>query len=74
MLRQITLLNCITNRLLRIFNKCSKMFSLNYVRVCDIVLSLFWTQHKTTTFSKIPVAYMCNNVYDCAYRKVLGLL
>ena len=59
----------ISNRLVRLFNKCSKPVLLELCRsFCTVFYCLyFWTNHKKTTLSKIRVAY--NNVY----RKILGV-
>ena len=63
------MLYCRSNRLVRLFNKCSKPVLLELRRsFCTVFYCpYFWTQHKKTTFSKIRVAY--NNVY----RKILGV-
>ena len=65
-LKQMRMLNCRSNRLVRLFNKCSKPVLLELCRnFCTVFTAcserLFWTQYKKTTFSKIKVAY--NNVY-----------
>ena len=68
MLRQMRLLYCRSNRLLRMFNKCSKNVLIELFRsfCTTFYCPYFWTVHKKATFSKIRVAY--NNVY----RKLLG--
>ena len=68
MLRQMRLLYCRSNRLLRMFNKCSKNVLIELCRsfCTTFYCPYFWTVHKKATFSKIRVAY--NNVY----RKLLG--
>ena len=66
MLRQMRLLYCRSNRLIRMFNKCSQNILIR--SFCTTFnCPYFWTQHKKATFSKLRVAY--NNVY----RKVFGL-
>ena len=69
MLRQMRLLYCRSNRLFRMFNKCSKHVLIELCRsfCTTFYCPYFWTAYKKTTFSKIRVAY--NNVY----RKLLGL-
>ena len=57
------MLYCRSNRLVRLFNKCSKPA---FLALCRSFCTAFycpylWTQYKKTTFSKIRVAY--NNVY-----------
>ena len=68
-LKQMRMLYCRSNRLVRLFNKCSKPVLLELCRsFCTVFYCpYFWTQYKKTTFSKIRVAY--NNVY----RKILGV-
>ena len=68
-LKQMRMLYCRPNRLVRLFNKCSKPVLLELCRsFCTVFYCpYFWTQYKKTTFSKIRVAY--NNVY----RKILGV-
>ena len=63
------MLYCRSNRLVRLFNKCSKPVLLELCRsFCTILYCpYFWTNYKKTTLSKIRVAY--NNVY----RKILGV-
>ena len=63
------MLYCRSNRLVRLFNKCSKPVLLELCRrFCKaFYCPYFWTQYKKTTFSKIRVAY--NDV--C--RKILGV-
>ena len=63
------LLYCRSNRLVRLFSKCSKTVLIELCRsFCTTFYSpYFWTQYKKATFSKLRVAY--NNVY----RKILGL-
>ena len=63
MLKQMRMLYCRSNRLVRLFSKCSKPVLLELCRS----FSYFWTNYKKTTFSKIRVAY--NNVY----RKILDV-
>ena len=65
------MLYCRSNRLVRLFNKCSKPVLLELWRsFCTVFYCLyFWTQYKKTTFYKIRVAYMYNNIY----RKILGV-
>ena len=68
MLRQMILLYCRSNRLFRMFNKCSKNV---LIELCKSFCTTcychhFWTVHKKATFIKIRVAY--KNVY----RKLLG--
>ena len=69
MLRQMRLLYCRSNRLIRMFNKCSQNVLIELCRsfCTTFYCPYFWTQHKKATFSKFRVAY--NNVY----RKVFGL-
>ena len=69
MLRQMRLLYCRSNRLIRMFNKCSQNVLIELCRsfCTTFYCPYFWTQHKKATFSKLRVAY--NNVY----RKVFGL-
>ena len=69
MLRQMRRLYCRSNRLFRMFNKCSKHVLIELCRsfCTTFYCPYFWTAYKKTTFSKIRVAY--NNVY----RKLLGL-
>ena len=57
------MLYCKSNRLVRLFNKCSKPVLLELCRSFYTVFycPYFWTQCKKTTFSKIRVAY--NNVF-----------
>ena len=63
------LLYCRSNRLIRMFNKCSQNVLIELCRsfCTTFYCPYFWTQHKKATFSKLRVAY--NNVY----RKVFGL-
>ena len=63
------MLYCRSNRLVRLFSKCSNPVLLESCRnFCTVFYcSYFWTNYKKTTFSKIRVAY--NNVY----RKILGV-
>ena len=67
--KQMKMLYCRSNRLVRLLNKCSNPVLLELCRSFCTVLycPYFWTQHKKTTFSKIRVAY--NNVY----REILGV-
>ena len=60
---------CRSNRLVRLFNKCSKPVLLELCRsFCTVFYCpYFWTHYEQTTFSKIRVAY--NNVY----WKILGV-
>ena len=69
MLRQMRLLYYRSNRLVGLFNKCSKTVLIELCRrFCTIFYRLYFeTQYKKATFSKLRVAY--NNVY----RKILGL-
>ena len=69
MLKQMRMLYCRSNQLVRLFNKCSKPVSLEFCRSFFTVFycSYFRTNYKKTTFSKIRVAY--NNVY----RKILDV-
>ena len=69
MLRQMRLLYCRSNRLIRMFNKCSQNVLIELCRsfCTTFYCPYFWTQHKKATFSKLRVAY--NNVY----RKIFGL-
>ena len=62
-LKQMRMLYCRSNRLVRLFNKCSKPVLLELCwSLCKVFYCpYFWTQYKKTTFSKIRVAY--NNVY-----------
>ena len=62
-LKQMRMLYCRSNRLVRLFNKCSKPVLRELCRSFCTVLycPYFWTNYKKTTFSKIRVAY--NNVY-----------
>ena len=62
MLRQIRLLYCRSNRLIRMFNKCSQNVLIELCRsfCTTFYCPYFWTQHKKATFSKLRVAY--NNV------------
>ena len=63
--RQMRLLYCRSNRLVRLFSKCSKTV---LIELCTtFYCPYFYTQYKKATFSKLRVAY--NNVY----RKILGL-
>ena len=68
-LKQMRMLYCRSNRLVRLFNKYSKPVLLELCRsFCTIFYCpYFWTNYKKTTLSKIRVAY--NNVY----RKILGV-
>ena len=63
------MLYCSSNRLVRLFNKCSKPIFLElYWSFCTVFYCpCLWTHYKKTTFCKIRVA--CNNVY----WKVLGV-
>ena len=69
MLRQMRLLYCRSNRLIRMFDKCIQNVLIELCRsfCTTFYCPYFWTQHKKATFSKLLVAY--NNVY----RKVFGL-
>ena len=62
-LKQMRMLYCRSNRLVRLFNKCSIPVLLELCRsFCTVFCCpYFWTNHKKTTLSKIRVAY--NNVY-----------
>ena len=68
-LKQMRMLYCRSNRLVKLFNKCSKPVLLELCRsFCAVFYCpYFWTNYMKTTFSKIRVAY--NNVY----RKILGV-
>ena len=68
-LKQMWMLLCRSNRLVRIFNKCSKPVLLELCRsFCTVFYCpYFWTNYKKTTLSKIRV--VCNSVY----RKILGV-
>ena len=68
-LKQMRMLYCRHNCLVRVFNKCSKPVLLELRRrFCTVFYCpYFWTNYKKTTFSKIRIAY--NNVY----RKILGV-
>ena len=67
-LKQMRMLYCRSNRLVRLYNKCSNQYCLNYVGVSAQYFTVLISGHnKKTTFSKIRVAY--NNVY----RKILGV-
>ena len=63
------MLCCRSNRIVRLFNKCSKPVLLESCRsFCTVFYCpYFWINYKKATFSKIRVAY--NNVY----RKILGV-
>ena len=63
------MLYCRSNRLVRLFSKCSKPVLLELCKsFCTVFYcSYFWTNYKKTTFSEIRVAY--NNVY----RKILDV-
>ena len=63
------MLYCRSNRLVRLFQKCSKPVLLELCRnFCTVFYCPnFWTHFKKTVFSKIRVAY--NNVY----RKIMGV-
>ena len=63
------LLYCRSNRLVRLFSKCSKTVLIELCRsfCTTFYCPYFWTQYKKATFSKLRVAY--NNVY----RKILCL-
>ena len=65
------MLYCRSNRLVRLFSKCSKSSLLELCRrFCTVFYcSYFWTNYKKTTLSKIRVAY--HNVH--VYRKILGV-
>ena len=60
---------CRSNRLVRLFSKCSKTVLIELCRsFCTTsYCPYFWAQYKKAPFSKLRVAY--NNVY----RKILGL-
>ena len=71
-LKEIRMLYCRSNRLVRLFNKCSITCITVLLELCRSFCTVFycpyfWTNYKKTTFSKIRVAY--NNVY----RKILGV-
>ena len=61
-LKQMRMLYCRSNRLVRLFNKCSKPVLLELGRsFCTVFYCpYFWTQYKKTTFSMVRVTY--NNV------------
>ena len=63
MLGQMRLLYCRSNKLIRMFDKCSQNVLIELCRsLCTTFYCPdFWTQHKKATFSKHRVAY--NNVY-----------
>ena len=63
------MLYCRSNRLVRLFNKCSKPVLLEFCRrFCTVFYCpYFWANCKKATLSKIRVA--SNNVY----RKILGV-
>ena len=63
MLRQMRLLYCRSNRLVRLFSKCSKTVLIELCRsICTMFYCpYFWTQYKKATLSKLRVAY--NNIY-----------
>ena len=69
MLRQMRLLYCRSNRLFRMFNKCSKNMLIELCRSfrTTFYCPYFRTVHKKATFFKIRVAY------NTVYRKLLGL-
>ena len=68
-LKQMRMLYCRSNRLVRLFNKCSKPVLLELCRsFCTVFYCPnFWTNSKKATFFNIRVA--SNNVY----RKILGV-
>ena len=59
MLRQMRLLYCRSNRLIRMFNVCSQNVLIELCRsfCTTFYCPYFWTQHKKATFSKLRVAY-----------------
>ena len=61
-LKQMRMLYCRSNRLVRLFNKCSKPVLLELGRsFCTVFYCpYFWTQYKKNPFSMVRVAY--NNV------------
>ena len=61
-LKQMRMLYCRSNRLVRLFNKCSKPVLLELCFCTIFYCPYFWTNYKKTTLSKIRVAY--NNVYQ----------
>ena len=69
MLKQMRMLYCRSNRLVRLFSKCSKPVLLELCKsFCTVFYcSYFWTNYKKTTFSKIRVAY------NSVYRKILDV-
>ena len=72
-LKQMRMLHCRSNRLVRLFNKCIKPVLVELcksnVSYCTVFYCpYFWTHYKKITFSKIRVAYN-NNVN----RKILGV-
>ena len=70
-LKQMRMLYCKSNRLVRLFNKCSKPVLLELCKsFCTVFYCpYFWTQYKKTTFSKIRVVYeTCDiDMYVCFY-------
>ena len=68
-LKQVRMLYCRSNCLVRLFNKCNKPVLFELCRsFCSVFYCpYFWTNYKKTIFSKIRVAY--NNIY----RKILGV-
>ena len=69
-LKQMRMLYCRSNCLVRQFNKCSKTVLIELCRsFCTVVYCpYFWTNCKKATFSKIR-EFASNNVY----RKILGV-
>ena len=63
------MLYCRSNRLVRLFNKCSKLVLLELCRsFCTVFYCpYFWTNCKEATFSMIRVAS------NTVYRKILGV-
>ena len=57
-LKQMRMLYCRSNRLVRLFNKCSKPVLLELCISCCTVFycPYFWTNYKKTTFSKITTS------------------
>ena len=69
MLKQMRMLYCRSNRLVKLFSEYSKLVLIELCKsFCTVFYcSYFWSNYKKTTFSKIRVAY--NNVY----RKILDV-
>ena len=71
-LKQIRMLYCISNRLIRLFNMCSKpvLHELYRNRCTVFYCPYIWINYKKTTDFKIHVRVAYNNVY----RKILVCL